>query len=484
MNEATSKLVEAIGEINDRFITEAESYLPSGRPPSKRPMYLRVAAMAASLLIVAGVVGAAVWLLPKKTPSTRPSIDSESGTASDMPTESLGTESATASETATETKPVIPPPTYEGAYLTAAQLEELVFNLKLEGATTAYTTVYVPDADALKLAPLPTEAYVPVWRYTPQTKALDESELAADITAVYPRLEAMLGVQIPTLTYMNDPEDGILRAEYKWNSIRYNIRTTQMSGSRLYGTARTAISISGDYRDTIDIHGKPIEVDQRLSDEEILASFSDVRDALFEAFGQTFDSARVERKYGSNNEEGVERLYITYFHASDLPAAGDSIVISFDNFANFAEDVVSADILRDCSITYTRYRAPLSEAYTVEANCRLLTVEEAEVLLHAGYVFGGHVCPLCMEMQTPVSFDEYDFVTVVYYTGDTETQGSALSVPFYAFYKDIGESKNGNRIYARTLVPAVEVSGLAEYFDMQKENHGAGFEYEDVAPEA
>ncbi len=443
MKESTARLAEAIGEIHDRYIHEAESYRLS-----RRARFCRRGAVAAAVLLLAGSLAVcAFWGDPGG--------------------------------------PAVPPPTYDGAYLSADRIGQ-IFDRQPEndGATNAYTTVYAPSPGALGLAPQPTDEYALVWRYTPQTKALNRSELEGDIAAIYPRLEAMLGVTIPALTYETDAEDGTITADYKWNSIRYNIRATQLSGRNSYSIsdARTVIQISGMYWDTIDINGRPIEVDQRQTDEEILASLAEVRDVLFTAFGQSFTAARVEREYGSYNEEGVEWLTVTYYNDSNRPTTGDNICITFDNFQNFSDDTVSATVLRECDIRYTRYRDPHQDSYAPESNCRLLTVEEAEVLLRAGYVFGGHVCPLCMAGQKPISFDQYDFVTLVYCTGDPTQSGSALSVPFYAFYKDIGESKNGNRTYARTLVPAVEVSGLDEYFDLQKENHRNNVVYEEAIP--
>ncbi len=76
-----------------------------------------------------------------------------------------------------------------------------------------------------------------------------------------------------------------------------------------------------------------------------------------------------------------------------------------------------------------------------------------------------------MLSQEKISFRNYDYVAIQYFTGLPNESGNAVSIPFYAFYKDIGESENGNRIFARTLVPAVEVSGLKEYFKQQEKEH-------------
>ena len=66
-----------------------------------------------------------------------------------------------------------------------------------------------------------------------------------------------------------------------------------------------------------------------------------------------------------------------------------------------------------------------------------------------------------MENQEKIVFDSYDCVDIEYVSG----------MPFYVFYKNIGKSKNGNLIYAKTYVAAIEVSGYDEYFERQKENH-------------
>ena len=57
---------------------------------------------------------------------------------------------------------------------------------------------------------------------------------------------------------------------------------------------------------------------------------------------------------------------------------------------------------------------------------------------------------------------------VVGYDPDNET---TMCIPFYAFYKKIGTSVNGNFIYAKTYVAAIEVSGYTEFFEKQKDEH-------------
>jgi len=75
-------------------------------------------------------------------------------------------------------------------------------------------------------------------------------------------------------------------------------------------------------------------------------------------------------------------------------------------------------------------------------------------------------------MQDKVDFEGYDYTGFEYVFGyDYENDCKKEGIPFYTFYKKIGKSENGNTIYAKTYVPAIEVKGYKEYFESQKEKH-------------
>lgn len=105
----------------------------------------------------------------------------------------------------------------------------------------------------------------------------------------------------------------------------------------------------------------------------------------------------------------------------------------------------------------------------------MISLSDAEALLYNGYVFGGHSCNLCMAAQDKISFKGYDYVGFEYVFGRTAGGELTDGVPFYTFYKQIGTAKNGNLIYAKTYVPAIEVSGYEEYFEAQTEKHNFGW---------
>ncbi len=93
----------------------------------------------------------------------------------------------------------------------------------------------------------------------------------------------------------------------------------------------------------------------------------------------------------------------------------------------------------------------------------LLSIDAAEEELEKGYIFLGHVCPVCLSTNTEVDFSDYDGVEIVYRSGMFYT----YNIPYYAFYKQAGEEK-----FAVTYVPAVHVEGMEEYFEAQEAWHG------------
>ena len=150
----------------------------------------------------------------------------------------------------------------------------------------------------------------------------------------------------------------------------------------------------------------------------------------------------------------------------------DYICIAFDNTMNYAGDIVSDRILSVASIQYYKRRYDIQKTYPLIGNAKKISLQDAEKLLYKGYVFGGHSCPLCMAEQEKISFRGYDYVDIEYVFGDDKGNiNGRTAIPFYAFYKKIGTAKNGNEIYAKTYVAAIELKGYEEYFESQKSKH-------------
>ena len=115
---------------------------------------------------------------------------------------------------------------------------------------------------------------------------------------------------------------------------------------------------------------------------------------------------------------------------------------------------------------YEYFKNP-NESYDIEGKAKMISLEEAEKLLDKGYVFGGHSCKLCMAEQPEVDFSDYECVDIEYVRGVENN----IYIPFYAFYKYIGETSYGMPTYAKTYVPAVKVDGLDKYFKNQISEH-------------
>ncbi len=230
-----------------------------------------------------------------------------------------------------------------------------------------------------------------------------------------------------------------------------------------YSESLNSFSLSRDYEAPAEIklNGSSITLDADLSEAEILSSLEWVRDTLFEVIGKKLDSARVEFYYDeSSRSELPTSIRVYYFNKNEYAVGGDTIYLYFPRGG-------SSCVLD--TIRYTDFRLSSRERYGVMSRARRLTLEEAEALLAQGYVWGGHVCD-CIKDQAKIYFEEYDYVGFEYLGCEDVTMSSSnrgMSVPFYAFYKKLRTLENGNVIYAKTYVCAIDLPDLQEYFAEQ-----------------
>ena len=366
-------------------------------------------------------------------------------------------------------------PTWDTAQYSADEIANL-FTKYYDGVSTnAYTKIYVPDSKYLYIGNMPDDEYLKLYQHTQIDKELNEVELKAFIDAFLPKLAESLDAPIPQYSikeYNYSTGNNTLSASVDIGS--YYLSASQNPQKNSLGLSK----LEGNRQIVID--GETIQIDQRLSDEEILDSIHSIKNKLFKIFGVSFSNAKVIRSFGSYTEHGAQNVYIYFYdesahelNSSQPSPITDYIYISFDNFSNYSGDIVSDSILTVSSVHYFKNRNDIGDIqYDVIANAKKISISEAEALLYNGYVFGGHSCPLCMRAQDKVSFEGYDFVDMEYVFGDYDKTGKATKgIPFYVFYKNIGKSKNGNTIYAKTYVPAIQVSGYKEYFESQKDNH-------------
>ncbi len=324
-------------------------------------------------------------------------------------------------------------------YLSAEDVDQMFQLLKsAEGATTAYTKVYWPESKQFVCKPLPTEKVAEIYKINAVSNEFSKNELSAMADEVMPKLTTSIGLPMDSFQKRDhDIVDNRFTVSYKSGTTELDF--TQSSGESSYGVDFSTNSVwIHNSQEPLSLNGKTIQINGQQSEEEILTSLEWVRDELFAIFGCAFDGAEIRFDYGDTYESAIDRIDVYYYNTVQKVDwwffYRDYISISFDKYhVNATEESLHSDTIDTYSISYHAYRNSVEDCRTVEAKCKLISLEEAEQQLAKGYVFGGHSCPLCMDAQDAISFDAYDFVEYEYVT---DLYGElARSIPFYAFYK-------------------------------------------------
>lgn len=366
-------------------------------------------------------------------------------------------------------------PVFEGAVYTASELAAMLKagSPTLDAvATNAYVEVYVPSGDYLDIRPIPIDEYITLYeRMSKDTEDLDYEAFSAFAEPILSKMEKALNGNFGSYE--------IEKEEYSdWDEYQIRIDTDQYWISLSQDEEIYGVSISGTSSRQYEVvlNGQKVQIDQTQSDEEIIESLSGIKEILFDMFGTNFEDAAVVRNYGSYSEHGAQAVYVSFYNRSDSPMndydphrPDERIMLYFDNYENYSGDIVSDTVLTNVSIYYRKLRT--QDTWSPSVQAELISLADAEALLYNGCVFGGHVCPLCMAMQTPVEFSGYDFVSFTYLTGYDKETYKTVAIPFYVFYKRIGTAKNGNEIYAKTNVCAIEISEYEVYLESQSKNH-------------
>ena len=364
-------------------------------------------------------------------------------------------------------------PQWDNAHYTAREIASLFGGQNIDGvATNAYTKIYTPSSEYLHIDDMINEEYVNIYRYKAANNKLSKAELDSFVGDILPKVSKSIGISVPQYNIKEQNYGKGVEGFYiDIDKEPYFISFSQYNESNVFSLRKRA-----DRKIIID--GEAIQIDQRLTDEEILNSIQLIKNKLFEICGVSFSDAKILRSFDSYSEYGADFITIYFYdegahYLNSLRGTpiSDYISISFDNNMNYSDDIVSDSILTVANVQYRQSRIDVNETYALVAMAKKISVSEAETLLYNGYVFGGHVCKWCMEAQDKVSFEGYDFVDVEYKFGYDESGKPTDGIPFYAFYKNIGQSQNGNIIYAKTYVPAVQVKGYKEYFESQMDKH-------------
>ena len=441
-------LQDAIGMIGDDLIEDADR-----RP--RRPLVIRWSAVACACLAV--IIGLTAILRGPKTP-IEPWIP-----------------------TGEPWRPVLGSNISEMS-LSATQIHKL-FGVN-DGGSNQYITVYAPSIEYLGILPIPTAEFLPIY----QNQYLDASK-----QALKSFIRKYLG-KGKELSGVKSSHYEIDESKHSWNKYAteykagvkdesgYNELDFIASNNLLYMTYFPQDLETGQ-RKRIQIGGEYVSILNTDTDEQILEKLLANFAYWNSFFGKNYSQVKIVRSY---SHDGLGSLYIYLYdeehsafpknfdeHFMHPPMSSEYLCMTFrvsmgNNGAYawgtakdeaFLVEVSPFETIRD----WQNY-------YSIDGKARMLSLDEAEELLAKGYVFGGHSCKLCMAEQKKVDFTKYDAVSFEYVHGE-----NGMVVPFYTFYKHLGASEYDEsgiiQEYAKTYVPAVEIEGLEEYFDMQTEKH-------------
>lgn len=469
-------LMEAMGHVDDRIL---ERYVQAEKRLATKKIWVKRVAAAACFALIIGLFTFGIWggLFPNVSilPTSGPIGPSIQIGVPSTPTMTLPNHTAVPTvppSTIPDNPPfVIPtPPVYPDAAYTAWDIAAMFPGAWLD-STSYYQCIYTEKAEYLDVCPVPTAENLPVFQYQGIPSNKEEAEVRYFIDTVLCRLSRALEIEIPEYTLVSDSFLG--DPTYYHTTIDtedYSIYFTEAS----FGIVPYALDASTPIR----LNGEIVQIDQRQNNQDILNSLEGIKQTLFDILDVSFADTHVVRKYINEIDPNVYAITVYYYNRDEselntllqtgfAPQSG-FISITFDNYNNWNQCAINDHLLSNVQIHYQMEATERN--YPVKTQQRRISLEEAEVLLYNGYVFGGHRCPLCMKAQVAVDFADYDYVGLEYlftrsYNKPTE------GIPFYAFYKQIGVTENGNLIFAKTYVPAIEVSGYTEYFESQKEEH-------------
>ena len=348
-------------------------------------------------------------------------------------------------------------PTWEDAQYTAAGIDILLNGSLLSADTKHYRTVYTQDIEYLNIGSVPKDKYLNVYKLKVAGKAADKTELEGLAKQFVPKLANSLGQTEPQYSIREDDRDNGKRYSVRLELGDYDFSINQYGGSYSIWLDKD----KGDQQIALD--GVPVQIDRRLSNEEMIDSIEPIKEKLFEIFGVSFSDVKIWRKDWPGVEDSMGSVYI-YFYDEDAHYLNSYIEYPVSDYIQitFEADATSEGILKASKISYDKNRADFDNVVTP---VKRISVREAEKLLYKGYTFAGHSCPTCVSMNSEVSFRNYDYVGFEY-----RCVGSTW-MPFYTFYKEIFAAPNGVKTYAKTYVAAIEVSGYEEYFESQKDKH-------------
>lgn len=344
--------------------------------------------------------------------------------------------------------------------ITAEKITEFSGGILMGGGTTnGYITMPAQDLQELMRSPVRDNSEVtalPVFKPTP---VADISKFADDCAEQFVQgLNDALGagVEIQDILDWNENTD-------EWNAYGF-MRDYSINCDGFEASMRVEndFGAAQAYYILKPLEGEPLSqvtVPLDAEDEELLRASSAMLDMFNRVFDREFEPVQVIRH---TDRDGNLWCYVYAWDTSGSLAEQmcsaylDYVYITFTNYYTLQEGHKER-----LELIGMRYNTLELERVFAE-DTELLSLDEALEELEKGYIFLGHVCPVCISRNNPLDFSDYDGVEIVYRFDRLYT----YNIPYYAFYKQAEEG-----VVAVTYVPAVKVSGMDEYFQQQESWH-------------
>ena len=338
------------------------------------------------------------------------------------------------------------------------------FGCEIAGDHSGYE---VPDAKYLYIKEMKSYEYLHIYYLlNDDGRDLNEQEFNAFSSPLLQKSEELFNID-PS-QYKNESSEDVFSIKGNFDGLK--VRAIQNTYMNFFDITKYSGNDS-----TIEINGQSIRIDEKLSDEEIIASLSALKEMFFDFFGVSFSDVNVVRSFRDYGK--LSSITVNFYNENDVydPFEKNSFneKMSFNFYFDYDYDKQDYNV-RYAFIQYSQFRHRFDERYQTYAQAKCITVEEAVEFVRKGCMFSGLYgeCRMCWEK---LNFAEYDFVEIEYSIFKLKFGPGYLRIPYYVFYKEVPENDISRglytedcKVYETVKVPAIEIIGYEDYFAVQK----------------
>lgn len=316
----------------------------------------------------------------------------------------------------------------------------------LGGATQAYITKQGGSVEDIFYSPLCDGDGLSLPVYTPAAVEDPEAYAEEQLGMWFERLLQLTGEPLSEPETRDVGEGGPFL--YRVAEVSCGALQAELTVDNTQGVMQTVCVLS-------EVSGQPFaaRLAPGCSDSELEQAAGPVLELLGGLRGKTFEVGRIKR--GSDPGGGSQQVTLYAWEPSETISGQ-----LYGMYLDCAEVVFCEE--NGALVLKTARHEKLEIEPAFSGPVPLVSVGQAEQWARQGWFFTGHWCPVCMGTQPPVDFSQYDGMEIVY-------RKDALArhiIPFYSLCRQLEPGT-----YAVSYVPAVQVSGMAEYFEQQSSVH-------------